>query len=321
MINVYVISGFLGSGKTTLIQKLINDKVFVKPMLIENEFGEVGIDDLLLKDSLEVIGINSGCICCSLKGDLKKALDTIKSYDIDSLIIEPSGVGKLSEINKTIVADKDLKLVFDVAMVDAKKALSYHRNFKEFFDDQIIMADTIVLSKTEDLDDAKKAEVVGMLKELNDEALIIEEAYLKMDSKKLFALFNEHEKVCEACSGCLDDEELLGELKKLKEDLDHHHHDHHDHHHHHHDADEVFISEAYETSNSYDEDELQVILKALKEEVVRAKGFLKGKDHDWYFDISGDDIALRRCQKIEKGIIVVIAHDLNEKKVKELFKL
>ena len=153
MINVYVISGFLGSGKTTLIQKLINDKVFVKPMLIENEFGEVGIDDLLLKDSLEVIGINSGCICCSLKGDLKKALDTIKSYDIDSLIIEPSGVGKLSEINKTIVADKDLKLVFDVAMVDAKKALSYHRNFKEFFDDQIIMADTIVLSKTEDLDE------------------------------------------------------------------------------------------------------------------------------------------------------------------------
>lgn len=304
MIKVYIVSGFLGSGKTTLIKKILASDILPKPMLIENEFGDIGIDGDLFDAGLKVKEINSGCICCSLKGDLVDALADIKAMDIESLIIEPSGVGKLSEVMMTIMEDDDLKLASHICMVDAKKALSYHRNFKEFFDDQVIAASAIILSKVdliakEDLEETKK-----MLKQLNEEVVIVDQLYRDLSASELLKIMTDDVCQCEECSGCIDEEELDRECG---------------HHHHHHHADEVFQSIAIKTDRHFTKDELIAILKKIKDEVIRVKGIVLSDKLYLYFDISGDDVMVTRSNASSAGKVVVIGHDLDEGKIKGLF--
>ena len=146
MINVYIVSGFLGAGKTTFIQKLLKEKKFVKPILLENEFGEIGVDGAFFDSALNIKEINNGCICCSLQGDFEKALEEIEDLGVSDLIIEPSGVGKLSEILNVVAADDDFRIVSHICIVDVKTCHKYHKNFKEYFDDQVKAANAVILS-------------------------------------------------------------------------------------------------------------------------------------------------------------------------------
>ena len=170
MVKVDVISGFLGAGKTTLIKKLLQGELKnEKVVLIENEFGDVGIEGTFLQEAgIEIKEINSGCICCSLVGDFREALSkVVEEYEPERLIIEPSGVGKLSDVVEAI-KDVNLDVNALVCVVDVNKAKMYHKNFKEFFDNQIENAKTIVLSRTQNASDEKLEEVVHMIQEFYD---------------------------------------------------------------------------------------------------------------------------------------------------------
>ena len=174
MTKVDIVSGFLGAGKTTFIKQMIN-QVYTgeKLVLIENEFGEIGIDGGFLKDAgVEITEINSGCICCTLVGDFSKALKkVISEYCPDRVLIEPSGVGKLSDVAKAVEdvkEDADIEIAGRITVVDGKKAKMYMKNFGEFFKDQVQHASTIVVSRTQMMDDKKIEECVHMLREENE---------------------------------------------------------------------------------------------------------------------------------------------------------
>ena len=227
MTKVNVISGFLGAGKTTLIQKLIKD-VFAgeKVVLVENEFGESGIDGGFLKEAgIQINEINSGCICCSLKGDFEAALQkVVDEYHPDHIIIEPSGVGKLSDILKAIQTVPGMELDSYSTVVDAARCKVYHRNFKEFFDDQIATATCVILSRTQNVNETKLSEDVAIIKELNPKARIITTPWDELSGKAIF-------------------DAMIGSTNGFPEDLeDEHHHDHDDEecscHHEHHDHDD-----------------------------------------------------------------------------------
>ena len=227
MTKVNVISGFLGAGKTTLIQKLIKD-VFAgeKVVLVENEFGEIGIDGGFLKEAgIQINEINSGCICCSLKGDFEAALQkVVDEYHPDHIIIEPSGVGKLSDILKAIQTVPGMDLDSYSTVVDAARCKVYHRNFKEFFDDQIATATCVILSRTQNVNETKLSEDVAIIKELNPKARIITTPWDELSGKAIF-------------------DAMIGSTNGFPEGLeDEHHHDHDDeeccHHHEHHDHDD-----------------------------------------------------------------------------------
>ncbi len=218
MAKVDIISGFLGAGKTTLIKKLINEGYkSEKVVLIENEFGEVGIDGGFLKDAgIEITEMNSGCICCSLVGDFGEALKkVVREFTPDRIIIEPSGVGKLSDVIKAVenIHDESLMLGGLVAVVDAKKCRMYMKNFGEFFNNQIENAKTVILSHTGGMTDEKVAEAVELLKEKNADATIITTDWDKLSGEQIISAISTE-----------------NSLKKELEDLEHHHH-HGEHHH------------------------------------------------------------------------------------------
>lgn len=240
MTKVDIISGFLGAGKTTFIKELIN-KVFAgeKLVLIENEFGEIGIDGGFLKDAgIEITEMNSGCICCTLVGDFSKALQKVlEEYQPDRVMIEPSGVGKLSDIVKAIEdvkANADIEIHGRITVVDGKKAKVYMKNFGEFFKDQVAHASTIVISRTQSMSAEKIEECVHMLREENGEATIISTPWEELGKEAIIRAL-EH------------GAEIEGILEEHSHDHEHHHdhdhdhccgHDHHDHdhdHEHHHD--------------------------------------------------------------------------------------
>ena len=213
MTKVDIISGFLGAGKTTFIKRLI-DQVFTgeKLVLIENEFGEIGIDGGFLKDAgIEITEMNSGCICCTLVGDFSKALQKVlEEYRPDRVLIEPSGVGKLSDIVKAIESvkkDAEVEISGRITVVDGKKAKLYLKNFGEFFEDQVKHASTIVISRTQMMTDEKIEECVHMLREENPEASIISTPWEELD----------REAVCRALGHGAEIEEFL-------EDHGGHHH-------------------------------------------------------------------------------------------------
>ena len=245
MTKADVVSGFLGAGKTTLISKLIKD-VFAgqKVVLVENEFGEIGIDGGFLKEAgIEIREINSGCICCTLKGDfeasLKQVLDT---YAPERIIIEPSGVGKLSDILRAIATVDGLELASYSTVVDANRCKVYHRNFKEFFDDQIATAACVILSRTQDVSEEKLAEDIAIIRELNSSARIITTPWDDLNGQAIY----------DAMSGSTSGFPELGE-EEDEEEHEHHHHDDVDEeheHHHHHDEDEE-----HEHHHHHDEDE------------------------------------------------------------------
>lgn len=226
--KIDVVSGFLGAGKTTFIKRLVEgNKEKGKTIIIENEFGEIGIDGGFLKNSgIEIKEMNSGCICCSLAGDFEASLrELLSTYEPNRVIIEPSGVGKLSDVLKAVSdVEKDLPVESNsaVTVVDVKKCKMYMKNFGEFFNNQIQFANTIILSRTDLVDNSKIEEAVALIKNVNPEATIVTTPLDKLSN----------EKIEELLSNPIDlKSELLEELAKEHE---HHHHE-HDHHHHEHD--------------------------------------------------------------------------------------
>ena len=324
MTKVDIISGFLGAGKTTFIKKLI-EEVFPgeKLVLIENELGEIGIDGGFLKDAgVEITEMNSGCICCTLVGDFSKALQKVLTeYQPDRVIIEPSGVGKLSDVVKAIEGVKeeaDIEIDGRITVVDGKKAKIYMKNFGEFFENQVEHASTIVISRTQMMKDEKIEECVHILREKNPDAAIISTPWEELGKEavqralehgaEIEGILEEHhhheeEECCDhehhhhhhEEEECCDHEHHHHHHDEECCDHDHHHdhgpdctcgcHDHHDHHGHHH-ADEVFTSWGKETAHKYTEDELDFILKALTETeaygtILRAKGIIQMEDGSW----------------------------------------
>ena len=272
MTKIDIFSGFLGAGKTTLIKKLIAEAYSgEKLVLIENEFGEINIDGGFLKESgIEISEMSAGCICCSLVGDFNKALkEVVAQFHPDRILIEPSGVGKLSDVIVAVERTVDecpgeLKLNSYVTVADASKVKVYMKNFGEFYNNQIEAAGTIILSRTQKMTQEKLEAAVSMLREKNADAAIITTPWDELDGK---AILSAIEKVSLA-------DELLEKMRAEHEADEHeHHHHHHDgeecddpncscHHHHHH-ADEVFTSWGRETARKYSREELQEALSAL----------------------------------------------------------
>lgn len=251
MTKIDIISGFLGAGKTTFIKKLLKEAIAgEKVVLIENEFGEIGIDGGFLKDSgIEIREMNSGCICCSLVGDFGRSLnEVLTKYTPDRVIIEPSGVGKLSDVMKAVcdvAGEIDVVLNGSVTVVDAQKCKMYMKNFGEFFNNQIESAGTIVLSRTDVADADKVAQCVEMIREKNPKAAIVTTPIDKLTGEQLLAII---EKPTDDMA-----EKLLEEVKEGH----HHHHDDEEcccgHHHHHHDDDDD--EDEHEHHHHHDDDD------------------------------------------------------------------
>lgn len=355
MTKVDVISGFLGAGKTTLIKKLLEGELKnEKVVLIENEFGDVGIDGTFLKEAgIEIKEINSGCICCSLVGDFREALvKVVEEYAPERLIIEPSGVGKLSDVIEAI-EDVHLDVNALVCVVDVNKAKMYHKNFKEFFDNQIEYAKTVVLSRTQNADDEKIEEVVHMIREHNPHAKCVISSWDELSDHQLLEVMDEHhhehhhEEEHECCCGHHHEEnhECCGEHEHDEhecccghehEEHEYHHHEHecchhhdehehdecgHHHHHGHHHADDDFVSVAYESAHSYTEEELRGILLQLDENILRAKGMVKSSEGWLFFDYVPGEVDIRSDEVQTIGKIVVIGSKVDEEKIKEIFRI
>ena len=324
MTKIDIYSGFLGAGKTTLIKKMISEAYRGQRLvLIENEFGEIGIDGGFLQDAgINITEMNSGCICCSLVGDFGKALQqVIDQYNPDRILIEPSGVGKLSDVIGAVnkVTNENVTLGYTVAVVDAGKVKVYMKNFGEFYNNQVETASTIILSRTDSIPQAKLDTAVSMLREHNAAATIVTTPWGDLTG----------EQILHAMEGKAT---LAAELAKLQEEHEHHHHHHeegecccghhheeHEHHHHHHEegecccghhhgehehhhdhgehctcgchdhdhhhADEVFTSWGVETAKKFEAAKVEAALHELDTGkygmVLRAKGILMGVDGQW----------------------------------------
>ena len=312
MTKVDIISGFLGAGKTTLIKKLIAE-VFAgqQIVLIENEFGEIGIDGGFLKDAgINITEMNSGCICCSLVGDFATALKkVVDEYHPDRIIIEPSGVGKLSDVERAVldVADEaGIEIATATTVVDAKKAKMYMKNFGEFFNNQVETARCVVLSRTQDVTADKLDETVKLIREKNHEAAVITTPWDEIEGSVIF--------------GAMSDAKALEHELELEHDHEHHHHHHHDH-----DADEVFTSWGVETPKKFDRADLEKILDRLANtgefgQVLRAKGIVQSSDGKWlHFDLTPGESEIREGSADYTGRLCVIGAEIDESKLVGLF--
>lgn len=337
MTKIDIFSGFLGAGKTTLIRKLIaegykNEKL----VLIENEFGEIAIDGGFLKDAgVQITEMNSGCICCTLVGDFTKALKKVmEEYAPDRIIIEPSGVGKLSDVAHAVEQVEGAHIGAKVTVVDAGKCRMYMRNFGEFFNDQVENADLIVMSRTDTASAEKILAATELLKQLNAKAGLISTPWDKLSGEQIVESM-EHNALHEEL------EHMEHEHHHEHEhDHEHHHHDHdehdehctcgchdhdHDHHHHHHHADEVFTSWGIETPNTYSAEDIEKILTALDSgeygAILRAKGMVPAPDGTWvYYDYVPEEHDIRSGKPEVTGKICVIGSKLDEDKLAELFR-
>lgn len=331
MTKIDIISGFLGAGKTTFIKKMLKE-VFAgeQIVLIENEFGEIGIDGGFLKDSgIEIREMNSGCICCSLVGDFGRSLkEVVDTYHPNRILIEPSGVGKLSDVIQAVQdvqGEIDAKLNSFTTVVDVTKCRIYSKNFGEFFSNQIAYAGAIVLSRTDKAKPEKIEESVAILRNLNKKAPIITTPIEQLSGAKLLEIM-EGSKTLE--------EELLSEIVcpvcGHHHEHEHHHEEHcdcgHHHEHGHHHADEIFTSWGCETAKSYTKERMEEILHALEEDsvygmILRAKGMVAGMDGEWiYFDMVPKEHEIRSGSPEYTGRICVIGSKLNEERLAELFE-
>ena len=345
MTKIDIFSGFLGAGKTTLIKKLIKEGYKNEQLvLIENEFGEIGIDGGFLKEAgIQINEMNSGCICCSLVGDFRQALTKVlEEYHPDRIIIEPSGVGKLSDVINAVktVASDEVVLNSFVTVADATKCKIYMKNFGEFYNNQIESASTIILSRTQNMTDEKLAKALELLREHNEKAAIVttpwdditgEQILSATEGKALLTLEDIHDE--EEC----DDPECECHHHHHhdhdEEEHEHHHHHDHDeeehehHHHHHHHADEVFTSWGKETARKYTKEEISEILNALSDSekygmVLRAKGIVPAADGTWiHYDFVPEECDIRTGSADYTGRICVIGSKLNEAELEKLFKL
>ena len=344
LIPVDIYSGFLGAGKTTLIKKMIAEAYAgEKVVLIENAFGEISIDGGFLKDAgIEITEMNSGCICCSLVGDFGESLrKVVADFSPDRIIIEPSGVGKLSDVIKAVegvAEDTPIALNAYTAVVDVKKYAKYIKLFGEFFIDQIQSAGLVVLSRTKDISEDELEKCTDALNEINPNALIITTDWDEINGKQIldvmesgFDLAYEDEYI--EGIGYEDEEECCcGHHHDDDEEHEHHHHHHHEdgeecccgHHHHH--ADEVFSSIGIETVRKFGEEEMNSILAGLTDEekygtVLRAKGIVPSAEGKWiHFDYVPDEYEVRFGSADVTGHVVVIGTNLNEDELRKLFK-
>lgn len=324
-IKVDIISGFLGAGKTTLIKQLFKAGFSgEKVVLIENEFGEIGIDGTFLKEAgIDIKEINSGCICCSLVGDFSKSMEeVINKFNPDRIIIEPSGVGKLSDIIKA-VENLQLGLVLNIVatVVDGSKCKIYMKNFGEFFNNQVEDAKSIIISKVENLEDEKIIEVYNLLKNKNPHANIILANLPHTDEKKLLEVLEKNALITEQMKENLEQEHCCHHHDEEHEHCCHHH----DEKGHHHDADEIFVSYGFESVRAYSKEELTHILDALKDEnvcglVLRAKGILRASDNDnwYYFDYVSGDYQINEGKEDFIGRFVIIGSKLNKENIEKI---
>ena len=347
MTKIDIYSGFLGAGKTTLIKKMIKEAYHgQKLVLIENEFGEIGIDGGFLQEAgIQITEMNSGCICCSLVGDFGRALKkVIAEYAPDRILIEPSGVGKLSDVIGAVrkVTSDDVQLGNFVTVADATKCKMYMKNFGEFYNNQIETANTIILSRTDGMKEEKLDQCVAMIREHNKDAVIVTTPWPELTGEQLMEAMEQRSTIAV-------------ELAKLEEEAHHHHHDHdddddeecddpecschhhhhddddedeHEHHHHHHghDADEVFISWGEETHKKFTKAEIEHILQALEDAetygiILRAKGYVANAEGEkWiHFDYVPGEPDIRDGGAMVTGRICVIGSKLNEEAVAKLF--
>lgn len=343
MTKIDIISGFLGAGKTTFIKKML-EEVFSgeKVVLVENEYGEVGIDGGFLKDAgIEIKELNSGCICCSLVGDFNRSLnEVIETYHPDRILIEPSGVGKLSDVMssvKDMEKDHDVKLNALVTVVNAMKASKQMKAFGEFFNNQIANATTIVLSRTQNAKEEKLELCVKEIQAVNPKAAIITTPWDAITGEQILNVVEQQDSLMQ---------EMMKEYEEHHHDHEHdHHHDHdhdhdhdhgegctcgchdHDHHHHDHDADEVFTSWGKETPHKYTKEKIESILKIFCDtedygSILRAKGMVPAEDGTWiYFDMVPGEYELRDGEPDYTGRLCVIGTNIDEHKLEELFEL
>ena len=345
MTKIDIISGFLGAGKTTLINRLIHEAYSgEKIVLIENEFGEIGIDGGFLKDAgIEISEMNSGCICCSLVGDFSEALKkVVDEYAPDRILIEPSGVGKLSDVTKAVLAAEleGAEINSAVAVVDVNKCKMYMKNFGEFFGDQISNAGCVLFSHTDKTTDTKLAEALSLVRDKNPDAVIITTPADKLSVDSLVSALEQkstlkahidaliEKDACPVCGHHHHDHDEECECH----DNHHHHHDHdeececHDnHHHHHHHADDIFTSWGRETIKKYSKDDIKNILLAFDDSekygmVLRAKGMVECPCGKWiYFDYVPGEADIREGSPEPIGKICVIGSKINEDAISELF--
>ena len=358
MTKIDIFSGFLGAGKTTLIKKLITEAyVGEKLVLIENEFGEIGIDGGFLSEAgIQINEMNSGCICCSLVGDFGKALSQVLTdYAPDRILIEPSGVGKLSDVIRAVqgAATEGAVLNGFTTVVDAGKCKMYMKNFGEFFNDQVENAGCIILSHTDTTPAAKTETAVSLLREHNPTAVIVTTPWNDLSGAQLLEAMERTDT-------------LEAELARLAEEAEHHHHHHHhddeecechhhhhddeechchdhdhehhhhhedgeechchDHDHHHHHADEVFVSCGAETTAAFDRATMADKLNALTDEekygiILRAKGIVAATDGaSWiHFDYVPGEPDVREGGAAVIGRLCVIGSKLNIPALSELF--
>lgn len=349
MTKITIFSGFLGAGKTTLIKKLIEEAYQgEKLVLIENEFGEIGIDGGFLKEAgIEVTEMNSGCICCSLVGDFGKALQKVlEEYHPTRILIEPSGVGKLSDVIHAVEnLHADVALDAFVTVADVNKVRLYMKNFGEFYNNQIENASAIVLSRTDAVDEARLQSAVAMLREHNPKAPIVTTPWNQLTAAQLLEAMEQRDELKEKTL-----EQVRHEQEHHHEHPHEHHHEHgegcgcghhghphehhhehgegcgcgHDHEHGHHHADEVFSSWGLETANRYTMEEIRTKLEAMDSgeygAVLRAKGIVPAQDGTWiHFDYVPGEADVRTGGADYTGRLCVIGSKLNEQALANLF--
>ena len=355
MVKIDIFSGFLGAGKTTLIKKLIKEAYAgEKLVLVENEFGEIGVDGGFLADAgIEITEMNSGCICCSLVGDFSEALRRVlDEFKPDRVIIEPSGVGKLSDVIRAARSAEEHGAVLNcfTTVADVNKCKMYLKNFGEFYGDQIAHASAIVLSHTQNAPEHKIEDCISRLRELNSDAVIVTTPWDDLKGEDILAAMERRDTLADA-------------LAALEEEHKHHHHEHHhgeechchdhehhhgeechchDHEHHHehgegctcgchdhghHHADEVFSSFGQETTKKFSRQRIEEILNTFTESddygmILRAKGIVECECGKWlHFDYVPGEADVRIGAPGVIGRLCVIGAGLQNEKIKELFGL
>ena len=345
MTKIDIYSGFLGAGKTTLIKKMIQEAYHgQKLVLIENEFGEIGIDGGFLQEAgINITEMNSGCICCSLVGDFGRALKkVIAEYAPDRILIEPSGVGKLSDVIGAVrkVTTDDVTLGSFVTVADATKCKMYMKNFGEFYNNQIETANTIILSRTQNVSEQKLDECVKLIRDHNPNAVLVTTPWDQLTGEQLMAAMEQKTSIAmeleelekEAHEHHHHDHDDDDECDDPECSCHHHHHDgehehhHHHHHHHGHDADEVFVSWGMETHKKFTTEQIEGILKQLENAaeygmVLRAKGYVASQDSErWiHFDYVPGESDIREGGAMITGRVCVIGSKLNESAIASLF--
>ena len=351
--KIDIFSGFLGAGKTTLIKKLIRESFQGQQVvLIENEFGEIGIDGGFLEESgIKINELNAGCICCSLVGDFREALrKVVDQYHPDRILIEPSGVGKLSDVTRAVEAvaeHLDVELSSFVTVADVNKVKLYMKNFGEFYNDQVSHASCILLSRTRGADAGKVAAAVALLREKNPTATIVTTPWDDLTGGQILEAMSQKDDFVAQLLAMAAEANAAHAHEDEDEEHEHHHHHHydengvcscghhhhdgdeddedeHEHHHHGHDADEVFTSWGVETARTITRAVIEHALDELESgkygAILRSKGIVDGGADGWLeFDYVPGEREIRTRKADVGGKLVVIGSKLDEKGIAALF--